>query len=1156
MRQPSRRIRRRLALGLCLCALGLATPIEGWSQSPTPTVSISFKDKEIASILDFVAQHSGYKIDYEPELRTAGYKATVSFDEVTPEKAVEGLLKGTPFVFAVDGKTIRIFRPQQQASAKGQVIGYVKDSRGEGIIGASVRIKGTKLGAQTDLTGRFTINTDKTAGELQVSYVGYFDGSAPFTAGQPVTIALKENVKSLDGVTVIAYGRRNTRELVGAVSSIKADQLKDAPAPSLQSLLQGQMSGLAVTNQSGSPGGGGTRINIRGISSLNDQGINDGSPLFVVDGVPLSKVSAEATGGINALAGLDPSTIESVEVLKDAASASLYGSRSGNGVILITTKKGKSGKAEFGLNFSQSISFLPATPLQMRGHGERRVHNLLAQHQRIAHNDYRTNRYILPKSYGQSYGWEPTLDGAYDYFWGNGNVLTKEYQAPASAQDSLNTFYNNDTNWWKYIFQLGRVTSGDFYASGGNDNVRYLISTGLYDERGIQINSGFKRLSFLSNLDLRLTPKVNAYTHLNLAYNKQEAISGSNIQGLDVDPKETPTVFPGRGSIAEQLTLQKIRDVRARNGMFNARLSAGLDYTPISGLKIATSIAGDAYFSNNHVFRPTYLNNNNLSSVESARSLVSMFQWENILSYRFSLRDRHNFDLMTGITTTYELMENIKGTASGGPTNYIYEIGDTWPQGRDIEGRQEYLQRVTTDRQEQMMLSYLGRVAYNFDKRYMLEASVRYDGSSVFNRDVRWAAFPSLGAAWAFSKEQFMKDFWFLSFGKLRVSWGKSGQKFQEAYLAHGLMESTNIFLGQPGLKPSAMANSHLTWEKSDQYDLGLDLDLLNYRFKVKVDYYYKHSYDLLMQVPTPGNFFITQNTWTNASAISNEGLELDLSADVMRRKDFSWNLRFNIARNWNRFLASYDGKDLGDKVLGRPIYGIYTYKNEGLVQRESDIPYYYDQTGLRVPLSFGSLAYPLRVGGRKIKDQNGDGYINSEDIYYAGSALPAAYGGITNTFTYKRLALNVLLTYTLDQRMMNMVKNGAFLFNKKFGVVMNDFSRATFWQKPGDETQYPSLDFSDDGYAGQFDGDIDTNIERVSYLRLKQLSLSYTLPETWTKRLRLKDVRVYFAGENLFLLTNYSGLDPEIVDPATGKDTGRMYPLNRKLTLGLNLKF
>ena len=1038
---------------------------------------------------------------------------------------------------------------KKQVSVTGLILA---SENNEPIDGASVLcVEFPRSGVLTDAKGRFTLTLPEGAKHLRISYIGYATQTVALT-GRELRVVLQSTEKTLDPLVVSAYGTQRRSSLTGATSSVKASAIASAKVESVDKALAGKVAGVRVTSQTGEPGAAGT-LQIRGVGSIN----GTTEPLYVVDGVPITAGDYGVSGlSSNILASINPEDIESISVLKDAASASLYGSRSGNGVVLITTKKGKSGKAEFGLNFSQSVSFLPSTPLQMRGHGERRVHNILAQHQRIGHNNYTTNRYILPRRYGESYGWEPTLDGAYDYFWGNGNVLTKDNQPPASAQDSLNAFYNNDTNWWKYIFQVGRVTSGDFYASGGNDNVRYLVSTGLYDERGIQINSGFKRLSFLSNLDLRLTPKVNAFTRLNLAYNKQQAISGSNIQGLDVDPKETPTVYPGRGSIAEQLTLQKIRDVRARNGMFNARLSVGIDYSPIAGLKFATSASGDAYFSNNHVFRPSYLNSNNLSSVEASRSMVAMIQWENILSYRFNLRDRHNFDLMAGMTTTYDLMENIKGKAAGGPTNKIYEIGDGWPQARNVEGRDEYLQRVTTDRQEQIMLSYLGRVAYNFDKRYMLEASLRYDGSSVFGRDVRWAAFPSLGAAWAFSKEQFMKDFWFLSFGKIRASWGKSGQKFQEAYLAHGLMEESNSFLGQPGLQPSAMANSHLTWEKSDQYDLGLDLDLFNYRFKVKVDYYYKHSYDLLMQVPTPGNFFISKTTWTNASAISNEGLELDLSADIMRRKDFSWNLRFNIARNWNRFLASYDGKDLGDKVLGRPIYGIYTYKDEGLVQDESAIPYYYDQTGLRVPLSFGSLAYPLRVGGRKIKDQNGDGYINSEDIYYAGSALPKAYGGITNTFTYKRLALNVLLTYTIDQRMMNMVKNGAFLFNKKFGVVMNDFSRATFWQNPGDKTEYPSLEFADDGYTGQFDGDIDTNIERVSYLRLKQLSLSYSLPETWTKRLRMKDVRIYFAGENLLLLTNYSGLDPEIVDPATGKDTGRMYPLNRKLTLGLNLKF
>ena len=1156
MRHRRRTIQSFAGVLLCGLALTLAEPTETFAQTPHETISVSFKDKDLSSILDFIARQSGYRIDYEPEVKTGGYKATVSFDEVSPEKAIAGILKGTPFTYSINGKTIRVFRLQQAPQGKSKITGVVKDALGAPVFGANVRIKGTKLGGTTDAEGRFAITTDLPSGELEISSVGYFSATVHFEANKPVDATIKENVKQLGEVAVIAYGRRNTRELVGAVSSIKADQLKDAPAPSVETLLQGQLSGLEVTNQSGSPGGRGTQINIRGISSLNTQGVNDGSPLFVVDGVPLAKLPSDVSGGINALAGIDPSTIESVEVLKDAASASLYGSRSGNGVILITTKKGKSGKPEFGVNFSQSISFLPATPLQMRGHGERRVHYLLAQHQRIGHYDWRTDQSVFPKGYANSYGWGPSNDGSYDYFWGNGNVLSADQLPPASVQDSLNSFYNNDTNWWKYIFQVGKVTNADLYASGGNDNVRYLVSAGYYDERGIQINSGFKRATFLSNLDLRLAPKLNAFTRLNLAYNNQDAADGAKVQGLAVDPKEAPTVMPGKGSAAEEETLRKIRDTKARNGMFNARLSVGLDYEFIRNLKFSTSASGDVYYSNSHIFKPSYLNYNKLSSVESARSMMAMIQWENILSYRFNLKNIHNFDLMAGVTYNYDLLESMEGRAQGGPTNRIREIGEGWPKLRTTEGITEPLQSVKTNREEQAMLSYLARVSYNYKKKYLAEASIRYDGSSVFGSDVRWAPFPSVGLAWAFSEESFMKDLWFLSFGKLRASWGKSGQKFQEAYLAHGLMEESNTHLGEAGLIPSSMANSRLTWEKSDQYDLGLDMDLFNYRVKLKLDYYYKYSYDLLMQIPTPGNFFRAKKTWANTSAISNEGLELDLSADIIKRKDFSWMLRFNIARNWNLFRKSYGDTDLDDKVLGRPIYGIYTYKDEGLVQDESEIPYYYNQLGKRTPLYFQSENYPLRVGGRKIKDQNGDGRIDSKDMYYAGSALPQAYGGITNQITYKDFTLNVLFTYTLGRKMMNMVKNSAFNFNQKFGVVMNDFNKATFWKKPGDKTQFPSLDFADSGYIGQFDGDIDSNIETVSYLRLKQLSLSYSLPANWVKRFHLKDARIYLSGENLFLLTNYSGLDPEIVNPYTGKDTGEMYPLNRKFSLGLNLKF
>lgn len=246
----------------------------------------------------------------------------------------------------------------------------------------------------------------------------------------------------------------------------------------------------------------------------------------------------------------------------------------------------------------------------------------------------------------------------------------------------------------------------------------------------------------------------------------------------------------------------------------------------------------------------------------------------------------------------------------------------------------------------------------------------------------------------------------------------------------------------------------------------------------------------------------------------------------------------------------------MSDKVLGRPVYGIYTYHDEGIVQNESQIPYYYNASGKLVPLSFNnSENYQLRVGGRKIKDFNQDGTIDNNDKYYAGSTLPSAFGGISNRVSYKNWTLDMMMSYTIRRKMMNMVKNSAFNFTKTFGTIMADPSKVTFWQKPGDETDYPSLEFADQGYIGQFDGDIDSNIENVNYLRLKSITLSYEMPAKWFKN-KIKGLSLYVTGQNLFLWTNYSGTDPEVVDPYTGKDTGQQYPLNRSVTFGFNLKF
>ena len=280
------------------------------------------------------------------------------------------------------------------------------------------------------------------------------------------------------------------------------------------------------------------------------------------------------------------------------------------------------------------------------------------------------------------------------------------------------------------------------------------------------------------------------------------------------------------------------------------------------------------------------------------------------------------------------------------------------------------------------------------------------------------------------------------------------------------------------------------------------------------------------------------------------------MQADLIRKKDLTWSVGFNLSHNRNLFRKTIDGEDLNDKVLGRSVYGIYTYKDEGIVQTEDQIPMYYTQSGSVMPLYFGQANNPLRVGGRKIKDQNGDGVIDNKDLYYARSTMPTMYGGLSSSLTWKGFNVDVLFSYTLGRKVMNMVQGGALSFTRKFGVIMNKFNKDDYWRPDNRTAKLPSLEFADMSYIGQFDGNVDSNIENISFVRLKQFVVGYTLPEKWFKSFFIKSMNVYLSGENLFLLTNYSGVDPEVINPYTGKDDGTQYPLNRKMTFGINLKF
>ena len=1128
-----------------------------FSQVPGKPFSISFKDKSVADILDFLATKGDYKINYSDDVKNDSLLLTISFDDVDELSAVESLLSHTHFMHNVDGKVINVFKMQDAKQGQYTLKGTVKDKDGQGVPFAIVQIKGTSKGVTADIDGNFSMPMDQQEGNITISSVGYEPKTLKYNTAKDLNVILASSAHSLGEVTVVAYGKRNTREQVGAIASVKPEDLQKTPSASIENLLQGRMAGVDVSNLSGSPGGGGAKITIRGFSSLNQNGINDGTPLYVIDGIPVSGSAGEATGGINPLAGLDPASIESVQVLKDAASASLYGSRAGNGVILITTKKGKSGKSEVSVNVSQSLSWLPSTPMQTMGKGERDIALLLAKSQRGAHYDYLTDKIVYPGSYKDSYGWDADNDGAYDYLWRNGRVLDPDRRLPAIAQDSLNTFYNNKTNWWKYVFRVGRVTKADLQLAGGTDNIRYMVNGGVYDETGIMISSNFRRFSLLSNLDFNLSTKLSVFTRINLAYATQKAGSGGGrVQGLTFDPKRTSTLLPGKGSTAEQIALRQLRDIDKTNSNYNVRLSLGLNYDIIKGLRFSSTYSLDHYFTRVYTFTPDYLKYDLKSAVEASNIAMTNIQTENILTYNVPLSTDHKLELMAGMTYNYDLLQNLSGTAKGGPTNSIKYAGEGWPSLLNDGGTIRAAQSFLTNQQEQSLVSFLGRAVYNYKKRYMAEVSVRSDGSSVFGKDVRWGTFPSVGLGWAFSEERFMKKLWWLSFGKLRASWGKSGQKFQEPYLALGVMEESNIFNGSLGLIPQSMANKRLTWEESDQYDVGLDLQLLDYRLKFKLDYYYKYSSKLLMQSYLPGNVFLATSMWDNASAISNEGIEFEAQYDIIRKKNWNWSVGLNLSHNKNMLRKTYNGEDLNDKVLGRPVYGIYTFKDEGIVQKEEDIPMYPNASGKLTPLYFQSVNNPLRVGGRKIKDQNYDGVIDDKDLYYAGSTLPAVYGGLNSHLEWKGLSLDVLFSYTIGRKVMNMYKNSAFTFTKDFGVIMNYFHANDFWTPDNRGAKYPSLEFADKDYIGQFDGNVDSNIENISFLRLKQLVIGYQFPKTWLKGTFIKDANIYLSGENLFLITNYSGVDPEVINPYTGKDDGTQYPLNRKVTLGLNLKF
>lgn len=1152
---------------LLLCVSVLQVSADTYAQNVK--LDLKLKDVSIEKVMTSIRGQSEFSFFYDDAAVDKIANITLDLSNATVEEVMYACLKGTGFSFRVIDKTIILYRKNvaEQQEVKETIIkGKITDNKGKPMPGVTIRLDGASLGVVSDVEGNYTFRLPVEKGALIFSFIGFKTQTFPFTAAKTIDVKMEEEIAALDEVSVVAYGSQKKRLMTSAISSVKADDIKELPTHSLESLLQGHMAGVEVNNLSGAPGGGGSIVAIRGYNSFFVEGEGDdrgyGTPLYVVDGVPIQAFTSPVTGA-NTLSDIDPSMIESIEVLKDAASAAIYGSRAGNGVILITTKKGRAGKAKFAANFSYSASWLPATPDQTGGNAERNFILNALRNSAAPYYDKTTGEWKMTTSNKEVYYGETDKGPFYDWFWRKNGSMS----APV-LQDSLNPFYNNSTNWWKYVYRVAKVLNANIQASGGSETMQYMVGAGYYKEEGIMLGSDFQRFSIMSNLSANPTQKLRLDTRLNLTYSDRSRGGrtgglASKVEGVSVDPTRESTLLPGSGYVKENL-LEELNEIQEKNNSYSARYSMMLDYEIIKNLHLSVSGSVDFNQQNQNHFEPSTLDRSMHYSVSKgtvARNLSILN--ENLLNYSFTVRNNNNFNVLLGLSFQKDQSFGIEGSGRGGPNDHVHYV-DGWGDANGLISMGDDIYKSATtyssSTTEEHMISYFGRLGYNYKEKYLAEVTLRRDGSSVFGENVRWATFPSVSAGWAFSEEPFMKKLYWLSFAKVRVSWGTSGQKFSQPYLAYGLWSpSISTFEGKTGMGPNlngGVINKNLTWEETDQWDVGLDLNFFDYRIKLVMDYYYRYTHKQLVQASLPGDIYYYDMQWRNALATSNQGIEIELQADIFRETAVSWRMKFNGSRNWNRFEKSSDGFDMGNMVLGKPLSQIRAYKTEGYYNNMSEVPVFFMPDNTEQPLYYGQTNGIFFPGTRKIVDLNGDGVITTADQYYAASPLPKFHGGFINEIRWKNFDLNIFFNYSLGRHILKIYDDGRLSFGGGGQAILVDVNNISSWQGSGSgNTDYPKIQYYDANTI-QFSGNYDCDIEKVHLLRLKQLTLGYNLDEKVCRKIGVSSLRVFSTFENLFLLTNYSGLDPEIVSISDGIDRLASYPLPRKFTIGLTVNF
>jgi TonB-dependent starch-binding outer membrane protein SusC len=981
-------------------------------------------------------------------------------------------------------------------AAQRVVSGTVTDAAdGSSLPGVSIALKGG-TGTVTDQNGRFSLSNAPRTGTLLITYTGYTAQEIALDERNQYNIQLVENTSLIDEVIVVGYGEQRRGNLTTSISSIKGNDINRSPVSSVESALQGRAAGVLVNNSSGQPGSG-LRVNIRGASSINA----GNSPLFVVDGIPMVSESNSAlfTGGytFNSMADIAPADIESIDILKDASAAAIYGSRGANGVVLITTKRGKEGKGSVGFEVNRGFQNPTNTPQMLNSKDFINLMNEAAKNDGLA-EDWFSNP-------------------------ANGNLIGNP-----NDPNLVNT------DWYGEILNRNApVSNYTLSARGGGNRTSYYVSASYFDQTGIVKGSDYDRVSARSNFDVQVNDRVKIGTTAFISRsNIGSVISDNSLYGvlintLAADP--TMPVFNDEGDYSNPFIYYSwwaLENPRASTDLYDRNTNSNRFLGSVYGevnitnhLKFRSVWSSDYQFVKDELFYPSNTGQARSGSIAGLGQYGSTeaLTWvnENLLSWQRTLRQRHNVGLLAG----YTMQETRKDLADITGENFAND------QLRGL-GLAADITNASTSAFNFGLDSWIGRVNYDLDNKYYLTASVRADGSSKFGKNNRYGVFPSFSAAWRVSGESFMKSLNWLYDLKLRASYGVTGnQEGIGAFASRTLWSAGSDYNGQPGTSPATIGNGDLTWESTTQLNGGLDLSLVQGRISLTADYFIKRTNDLLLATPVPPTSGFSSIT-RNIGAMENKGIELALNTTNVKRGGFIWETSFNISQVRNKVVTL----QADDQLLGN--FGVSHILKEGY------------PVGTFHLINFEGV--DPATGDAKFTDVNGDGAINSDDsqVVEGKSFWPDWFGGFGNRLSYKGFELNAFFQFSVGNYLWN---HGRYTQEQMgwtfdFGGFYLPYGNTTQyaydnrWQQAGDETDIPRAGlgrrYNPDGtVASEYQNwqEFSTQwLEDASYLRLKTIELAYNLPLKSSGKLKMPPVRVYVQGQNLLTFTGYRGMDPE----------------------------